>query len=393
VVLSINSSTFANDQGKTLLRSSTNNIDVNSVTFQNNVRYLRQNGNSAASYLQVNGGSGIVVAATQRIPGVAPLVVQIGSIDDTDHTGYFPIRVGTSATVSNESTNVELLLRDGLTTTATTGTTTITVRGAGDTTISGARTPTTSGPTATGVVDNGSGQVAISKNDAGRLLLDGPNSYTGGTAVSAGSLLINGDNRAASGPVTVAFGATFGGTSMIGGSTAIAGTHTPGNSPGLQTFINGLAYDATATLVWELSANTAASGDRGTLYDAIDLTTAGALAINPAATISLVFDEGASIVDWDDPLWTANQAWQVIDNAAPVTWDGTMFGALLVGNDSTGASLAAKRSGASFSLMQQDGDLLVAYTVPEPRLAAALAAFAGVIMARPRLRRRAGTHP
>ncbi len=74
------------------------------------------------------------------------------------------------------------------------------------------------------------------------LSLSGNNTYSGATTVSAGKLVINGNQSAATGVVTVAAGAALGGSGTVGGATTIAGSHTPGNSPGVQTFASDLAH-------------------------------------------------------------------------------------------------------------------------------------------------------
>lgn len=233
----------------------------------------------------------------------------------------------------------------------------------------------------------------ITKSGAGTMELTGSNTYAGTTAVTAGTLLINGDNSAATGAVAVDAGATLGGTGTVGGATTITGLHSPGASPGLQTFTNGLSYASAGTLVWELSANTALSADRGTLYDGINLTTAGALSIDPLATIDLVFDQPLadltpSTVDWTNALWGSDQQWLIADVSSPVTWDGTVFGTLNVGADSLGALLSTVRPNASFSLADDSGDLVLQYfAVPEPGTLALLATgiAAGVLRRRSRM--------
>ena len=227
-----------------------------------------------------------------------------------------------------------------------------------------------------------SGSGSLTKRGAGTLTLSGANTYTGGTTLAAGTLLINGNNAGAAGAVSVATGATLGGSGTVGGATTVSGTHSPGTSPGLQTFTNGLSYASTATLVWELSANTALSADRGTLYDGINLTTAGALAIDPAASLSLVFnqplaDSTPSTVAWTDAFWGSDRQWVIADLSSPVTWDGAVFSSLSVGADSLGAALTAIRPNASFSLANSGGDLVLNYVaVPEPGTWALVAAAA-----------------
>ncbi|MFM7243473.1 MAG: autotransporter-associated beta strand repeat-containing protein, partial [Planctomycetaceae bacterium] len=278
--------------------------------------------------------------------------------------------------------------------------------------------------------------IFVSKLGAGTLTLSGTNNFSAGASVSAGTLRAAHVSAFGSGTVTVngglldlaglaianpldmsagsvtnasayagtqtvsgaiSYAGTVGGTLDVAaggllkgagvtftGPVSITGTHSPGASPGLQTFTNGLGYTSAATLVWELSANTAAAIDRGIVYDAIDMTTGGSLSIHPSATISLVFnaplaDSTPSTVDWDDAFWGSPQQWKVIDVLAPVTWNEVSFANVLVGNDSTGASLGSKRPGSSFTTAAVGGDLYVVY-VPEPSLLAAGAAGLGLML-------------
>jgi autotransporter-associated beta strand protein len=65
------------------------------------------------------------------------------------------------------------------------------------------------------------------------MILAGTSSYTGATTVSAGRLAVNGSIAASSG-VSVAAGATLGGTGTVAAITG-AGLVAPGNSPGILT--------------------------------------------------------------------------------------------------------------------------------------------------------------
>jgi autotransporter-associated beta strand protein len=70
-----------------------------------------------------------------------------------------------------------------------------------------------------------SGSGGLTKIDTpGTWILSGDNTYLGETIVSAGTLLVNGDNSAATGAVTVAAGATLGGNGVIGGDTTVNGS-------------------------------------------------------------------------------------------------------------------------------------------------------------------------
>jgi autotransporter-associated beta strand protein len=84
-----------------------------------------------------------------------------------------------------------------------------------------------------GIADNdgglgGPGIITLTKVGAGTLTLSGANIYVGPTAVSGGTLLVNGDQSLATGAVTVASGATLGGTGKIGGAVTVNGTLAPG---------------------------------------------------------------------------------------------------------------------------------------------------------------------
>ena len=96
----------------------------------------------------------------------------------------------------------------------------------------------------TGTPDGG-----LIKLGAGSLTLSGANTYTGPTAVSNGTLVVNGDDSAANGAVTVT-NATLSGAGTIGGETTLqpdailaAGT----NGVGTLTFSDALTLDAAST--------------------------------------------------------------------------------------------------------------------------------------------------
>lgn len=246
------------------------------------------------------------------------------------------------------------------------------------------------------IPDNLSAATSLVKEGSGRWTLSGANTYTGTTTVSAGTLLVNGTNSG-TGAVTVASGATLGGTGQLAGATTVSGFHSPGASPGLQTFTNNLNYNATGSLVWELSGNTELTGDRGTVYDGVNVTGATSqLTINAAATLALVFDAplanaAPSTVNFNNTFWDSDRTWQVISLAGGATGGSNVFGTISVGADAFGNQLTTVRPNASFSVASQpDGVYLVYSAVPEPTTTALLvvgaASLLGVI-ARNRRRR------
>lgn len=91
-----------------------------------------------------------------------------------------------------------------------------------------------------GIAPRFTGTGGLTKDGLGTLTLTGASSYAGATLVNAGTLIVNGDQSAATGLTTVVSGATLGGTGTIGGNVAMldGAILAPGESAGTLT-ING----------------------------------------------------------------------------------------------------------------------------------------------------------
>ncbi|MFN9719912.1 MAG: beta strand repeat-containing protein, partial [Planctomycetota bacterium] len=234
-------------------------------------------------------------------------------------------------------------------------------------------TTTTQGTEFSGSAITGTG--GFTQAGSGTTVLTAANSYTGATNVNAGTLRVNGNQIAATGAVTVANGATLGGSGTVGGATSFqsGSTHSPGNSPGLQTFNAGLTYLTGSTVKWELIGNTVSG--RGTNFDGIDVT-GGALSIQSGVTSNLVFDGsqngGVSSVFWSDAFWGSNRSWLVYQNTNVASLlSGSIFDTVTITADKGGAALGSVRSGAGFSWSLVGNDVFLNYTsgfaaVPEP---------------------------
>jgi autotransporter-associated beta strand protein len=100
--------------------------------------------------------------------------------------------------------------------------------------------------------------VSVNKAGASTWVLSGDNSYTGTTAIDGGTLIINGNQSAATGPVGVNGTSTLGGSGTIGGSVTVAAGAkiAPGTSVGTLAIAGGLDISAMAggagTLNYEL---------------------------------------------------------------------------------------------------------------------------------------------
>ncbi len=141
-------------------------------------------------------------------------------------------------------------------------------------------------PTFGGVI-GGSG--TLEQRGPGTLTLTGTNSYGGATTVSAGTLLVNGNQTGATGAVSVASGATLGGIGTTGGNVAVAdGGHLQG-SQGQSFAMNTLALnpnsqvDVTVTApgtigVFNINGNGGGAGAGNLTLDGnLNVTAAGSL--------------------------------------------------------------------------------------------------------------------
>jgi len=101
-----------------------------------------------------------------------------------------------------------------------------------------------------------SGTGALVQKGSGTTVLSAANTYTGTTTVQSGTLLVNGDQSAATGATAVQSGATLGGAGTIGGDVTVAdgATLSPGDAGAAGTLtINGsLALGANSKLAYQL---------------------------------------------------------------------------------------------------------------------------------------------
>jgi fibronectin-binding autotransporter adhesin len=124
---------------------------------------------------------------------------------------------------------------------------------------------------------NISGTGTVTQNGLGTLILSGSNSYTGATVLASGITVINGNNSAATGDVTVQNGARLHGTGTIGGNVDIfsGGKLAIGeSSPGLLSLTGNLALNDGANL--ELRLFGEGPGEYDQLFVGGDFTTENA---------------------------------------------------------------------------------------------------------------------
>jgi autotransporter-associated beta strand protein len=231
---------------------------------------------------------------------------------------------------------------------------------------------------------NGGGTINLVKGGVGTWILSGTNTYTGATNVNAGKLIINGSTSSTS-LVTVASGATLGGTGTVGGNTTISGTHNPGNSPGVQTFGSNLTYSGvlpSPVVNWELTGNTSTNVvNPNAIFDQIIV--GGNLDFTNPTTLNLSFIAAGSNVLWSDTFWDASQSWTLYDVAGTTSNFGNL--SLNTVNWLDSGSNLFSTTGGSFSLGQSGQDVILNYTfIPEPNVAALLGGLGMLVLLRRR---------
>ncbi|WP_342250184.1 autotransporter outer membrane beta-barrel domain-containing protein [Sphingomonas sp. OTU376] len=153
---------------------------------------------------------------------------------------------------------------------------------------------------------------------AGTTILSGANSYGGVTNVTGGTLLINGDQSAATGLTTVAAAGTLGGTGIIGGGVDLAGTLAAGsNGVGTLTIGGDLNLASSAHLAFELGQAYAVGG---TLNDLVNVS--GSLVLD--GTVDVTTSTGGS---FDVGIY------RILNYAGSLTNNGLVIGAQPAGAD------------------------------------------------------------
>jgi fibronectin-binding autotransporter adhesin len=232
---------------------------------------------------------------------------------------------------------------------------------------------------------NGTNSLVIGSaqtDGAGTVVLAAAQNYTGTTTVAAGSKLVLQGGLTGPGTVSVLAGGTLAGSGSANGFVSMAGTLSPGNSPGSLTLANGVAFTAGSHYLWELSALTTAGPGMG--FDQVAVT-GGMVTVDPAAALTLSFTGTATGPNTTDPFWQAIETWPIITLSGSATASGPL--AFQVDNS---AWLAAgifvtgpNPSGAGVDLTWLPA------SVPEPGTLA-LTGLAAISWATVRRRRRAG---
>ena len=203
------------------------------------------------------------------------------------------------------------------------------------------------------------GAGGLTKTGAGLLRLTGASTFSGTTAVSQGTLTVDGS---LAGGVSVASGSLLKGSGTIGGASTVNGTLAAGNSPGQMSFSSDLSLGSGSNLVWELFGNTSTDTAQ---FDRISVGRNLLAASGAGITLDFGTTAAGSTVDWANSFWDSAQSWTFLTVAGSTSGSSNLSLLNTGFLDAAGNSLSAARSGASFSLSQSGNNLVVNY-VPEP---------------------------
>jgi hypothetical protein len=211
--------TFKNAIANTWGNSSSNPVVVDSSS--QNIGSISFSANAGNYFIGSTGGNSIYLTAGGTI--LASVLTNASVVTETINAplvmaGAYVIK---NSSTSGSGTNSGILNIGGAISS---------ISGATNTTLALQGTNTNLN-TIGGNITNGTAPttVRITKSEAGTWVLSGTNSYTGATAVTVGTLLINGSNSAATGAISVSSGAILGGVGTVGSIITSAGALSPGD--------------------------------------------------------------------------------------------------------------------------------------------------------------------
>ena len=252
-----------------------------------------------------------------------------------------------------------------------------------------------------------SGSGSIAKTAAGALEIASTSNYTGSTAISAGSLVVNGSLTGTSG-VAVGGGTRLAGSGTIAAALSGAGLVSPGNSPGILTAAQvnptgGLdhAFEFTATGSPDYAAPTTSINDVLRLTEA---TTPFTTSLSAGNVIDVYFDVAALAAgdtfrggfytdlagDFSSSINGATYAYWVKGNGSGTTriFNGQGYYSLTGFDPTLSVTLSTVAEAANFGGGTINGHVTQFAVVPEPGTLAlgGVAAIGVLILARRRPR-------
>lgn len=216
--------------------------------------------------------------------------------------------------------------------------------------VAGGATLTTGGDNTStsfsGSIQDGLGVVTLTKTGAGALTLTGASSYSGGTTLTAGSLVIGNDNALGSGDLSMAAGTTLAflgsGNFTLANNIAISGDPTFSVASGTVQTISGVIADGgspgtlekegAGTLV--LSATNSYTGatniNAGTLEVDGSIASSSLTTVNSGAALSGVGTVGATQINAGGILLPGNSAGGTLTVSGNLTMNSSSFYAVQI---------------------------------------------------------------
>lgn len=174
-----------------------------------------------------------------------------------------------------------------------------------------------------GTLKNSGGTLNFEKIGSGVQVLSGANTYSGTTAVSEGTLLMNGDQLSVTGAINVASGATFGGSGELAGAITLSdgAALAPGGVDGLGSLT---VHDL--TLQGAIQFHAVVAAETTGQYSQLVLAAGGTFV--PGTSLNLSFDDSAYSAASGAPIVLI----ETVDAGAdcPVQFNGLPEGAQIV---------------------------------------------------------------
>ncbi len=231
---------------------------------------------------------------------------------------------------------------------------------------------------------------SLTKVGTDKLTLNAANTYSGTTTVTNGTLALGAsgsiansptiilgaststlDVSAVSGGFTLGAAQTLSGIGTVTGAMTVAGTISPGNSPGIlatgnETWSNGGDYN------WQILNATGAAGtgfDQTQVTGTLDLSslTAGGFSLNLWSLSSTGPDVNGNALNFNNAI---DQSWIILTTSGGISgFDAADF-AINVGANNGTSGFSNALGGGAFSLNTVSNNLVLNFTaVPEPSAA------------------------